>query len=322
MAAHNVSNGQLRLETSLIVLNGTSASRAAKHLNLVGNACEGFLKVALEVSFISDMQGSKRRSEEAEVPELEGRRDHDARQRKSQASLRRQLRRARLRERGARSVGLPRRNCSSGSTDIQQASLPETNLQPAATHCPPGPLDLQLYLLRQENAQLHSRLASCTAMTASIQDHMQHCQADWAKLLSKSAQAPPPQAPFPSIAPPVQDLDTRHSSMQSSSSHSYPQEEQTVQNDVELALWLAANRPAMACQGWGNLTQQSVQFGDLAHPAAQGSLPLQDNGAADFEPHEWAFSLDVLPDVPGGIESVDQLATHVPLLSSHPGCSH
>ncbi|KAK9842654.1 hypothetical protein WJX74_000175 [Apatococcus lobatus] len=207
-------------------------------------------------------------------------------QRKIQASLRRQLRRARLRERGARSAGLSGRR---PSTDIQQASLPETNLQPAAIHCPPGPLDLRLDLLRQENAQLHSRLASCTAMTASIQEHMQRCQADWAKLLSKSAQAtaPPSQAPFPSMDPPVQDLDT-----------------------------------AMACQGWGNLTQQSVQFGDLAHPAAQGSLPLQDNGAADFEPHEWAFSLDVLPDVPGGIESVDQLATHVPLLSSHPGCSH
>lgn len=32
---------------------------------------------------------------------------------------------------------------------------------------------------------------------------------------------------------------------------------------------------------------------------------------ADLIPNAWAGNLDVLPDVPAGLDSVDELATHI-----------
>ena len=147
--------------------------------------------------------------------------------------------------------------------------------------------------------------------------------------------------------------------MESSASRHNVTMEQHLQDDVDLALWVAANRPirpngwasiegeepqepvfrwdsqnalridghpdmggqqqkaqAPGRHGWG-ASAQSYEEGLLAQPAAvwADARPelIQCRGVVDPKPDAWAGSLDVLPDVPGGLESVDQLATHVSL---------
>ena len=172
----------------------------------------------------------------------------------------------------------------------------------------------------------------------------------------------------------------RRGSVQPNSSRYKKSTEQHQRDDVDLALWLAANRPARpdswasvggeevqepllgpgslqrprghfepciggqqqkdqaperqgwdanaqsceegqraqaaavgpACQGWG-VNALSCGGGQHAQAAAVGPEPIHRHEVVDLSSDAWAGSLDFLPDVPGGLESVDQLATHISL---------
>lgn len=69
-------------------------------------------------------------------------------------------------------------------------------------------------------------------------------------------------------------------------------------------------------QGW-DVNNDSVEY-DRLGPAAAGEGPVQDQRGADLIPEAWAGILDVLPDVPEGLKSVDELAKHISLLPEHP----
>lgn len=149
----------------------------------------------------------------------------------------------------------------------------------------------------------------------------------------------------------------RRGSVQSTTSRFNMSMEQHQRDDVDLALWLAANRPtrpdswawvegeeakepllghgrpqalftgaqfeqrtssqqhkneAAERQGWG-VNAQPVEGGQRAQVAAVRPEPTQHDAVIDLNNDTRAGSLEILPDVPGGLESVDQLATHISL---------
>lgn len=111
-------------------------------------------------------------------------------------------------------------------------------------------------------------------------------------------------------------------------------EEGSFRDGVKQALWEAADRLARP-EGWASMpdslspvlhTDPTGSYGfnapfehSIPPPSRPARPDLQDDSPSYTKhPHFKRASLDILPDIPGGLESVDQLAVHIPICFGEP----